>query len=270
VSKFELFCQRLPTVAPTRADRAVLIVAYAKAFEDRERLTIKEIADYFEKAHLSRPNVTALAESLRTDRRVSLRDRSCRSLHAADTELRSLIPELFDETPHIAETFSVSLLTNAPFIGDEYVKDLKRMADFYKALHTLENSIRRLVEAVLTSGLGPDWWEAVASASMIRKHSDRLSKEDRRAWLPARSSLGPLYSLDWSDLVTIIRKYESLFNPYIGEIDFMHRYADLGLLRHVVAHNGFIDDESEVDRVLLALRDWNRQVGPLVRKTFGA
>lgn len=270
MSKFYLFQNRLPTVAARRIDRAILIIAYAKFFDGKERISVKEVADYFEQAHLSRPNVTVLAEALRPDRRVSLRDRTCRSLHAADEELRSLIPELFDEAPVFVETFEPALLTNAPFIGDDYINDLQRMADFYKALHTLENSIRRLIDAVLTSEMGVDWWSAASNAAMRKKHDDRMEKEKRRAWLPARATLGPLYSLDWSDLVTLIRKHDDLFLEYIGDIDFMHRYADLGLVRHVVAHHGFIDDDSEVDRVLLALRDWNRQVGRAAKNAFGA
>lgn len=270
MDKFSLFRDRLTKVASRRIDRAVLILAYAKAFDGADRLSVKSIADYFERAHLSRPNVTDLADSLRSDRRVSSRDRVCRALQSADEELRSLIPELFDTPPEVVEAFQPALLSNAPFIGDDYVSDLQRMAEFYKALHTLENSIRRLIDAVLTHQLGADWWANTANASMKRKHQDRLDKESKRAWLPARSSLGPLYSLDWSDLVSIIRKHEDLFSDFIGEIDFMHRYADLGLLRHVVAHNGFIDDESEVDRVILALRDWNKQVGPAVARQFGA
>jgi hypothetical protein len=97
---------------------------------------------------------------------------------------------------------------------------------------------------------------------MKRKHEDRLDKEKTRKWLPARASLGPLYSLDWSDLITLMRKYEGSFLPLIGDVDFLHRYADLGLIRHVVAHHGFIDEPKEFERVKIALHDWQKQVGP--------
>jgi hypothetical protein len=100
---------------------------------------------------------------------------------------------------------------------------------------------------------------------MIKKHEERLSKEQGRKWLPARANLGPLYSIDWSDLITLVRKYEVDFIPFIGEIDFMHRYSDMGLLRHVIAHNGFVDDPEEYNRVSLALRDWNNQVGAKIK-----
>jgi hypothetical protein len=160
------------------------------------------------------------------------------------------------------------LLSSAPFIDSDYLRDLDKQAELYKALHVQENSIRRLIEAVLSRKLGPDWWNVAASVPMKRKHDERLSKEKDRKWLPARSETGPLYSIDWSDLVTLIRKYEANFLPFIGEIEFMHRYNDLGLLRHVIAHNGFIEDQSDIDRATLALRDWNRQVANRVRGDF--
>lgn len=69
--------------------------------------------------------------------------------------------------------------------------------------------------------------------------------------------------------MTLVRKYQDIFLPFIGEIDFMHRYADLGLVRHVIAHHGFIEDEAEFDRIALALRDWNRQVATRAREEFG-
>jgi hypothetical protein len=124
--------------------------------------------------------------------------------------------------------------------------------------------MRRLVEKVLNRELGPGWWDKAASGPLKRKHTDRLEKEKTRKWLPARASLGPLYSIDWSDLITLMRKYEAAFLPYIGEIDFLHRFADLGLIRHVVAHHGFIDENEEFERVKLALRDWQKQVAPAV------
>ncbi len=171
--------------------------------------------------------------------------------------------------PHSQEPIVASqLLSSVPFIDANYLKDLNRQAELYKALHVQENSIRYLIERVLTRKLGSDWWNTAANTQMKRKHEERLSKEKDRKWLPARSETGPLYLIDWSDLVALIRRYEADFLPFIGEIDFMHRYNDLGLLRHVIAHNGFIEDQSDIDRAVLALRDWNKQVAHRARSEF--
>lgn len=263
MSKFDSFLKMLRFNDETRLNKAVLIIAAAKQFKDEPSLTIKQVCDYFEQAHLARPNPTILSRALTGDRRVSNRQRSLRALASADRFLEESYPELMagpiEKSGSLGADVSINL-KRTPFIDEVYVNDLERMLELYASLHTLENSMRRLIEKVLLQKCGSDWWNISTSTPQKKKHDDRLSKEKDRKWLPARSSLGPLYSLDWSDLISIIRKHEQDFLPFIGEIDFMHRFSDLGLLRHVVAHHGFIDEASDYDRVKLALHDWQKQV----------
>lgn len=196
---------------------------------------------------------------LTRDSRVSMRAGQAHPLRGANAKLADTFPEFSKVEVSPPPPVPHELLRSAPFITPAYLASLDKQAELYKAVHVLENSMRCLIQKVLEKHLGADWWDTSASSPMKRKHEDRLEKEKSRKWLPSRSELGPLYSIDWADLITLIRKYEQLFLPYIGEIDFMHRYADMGLLRHVIAHNGFVADESEYGRVMLALRDWNRQ-----------
>lgn len=263
-----VFYDKLPERAVLQIDRAVLIVAYAKLVEGSAALPVRDICDRFERAHLARPNPTVLARRLSTDRRVSFRNGQTKALHLADALLRELIPEAIE--PKIVDgplptKIDPRLLADAPFIDEAYLSDLHELSALYEALHVLENSMRRLIELVMARKFGPNWWDSAASVPMKRKHQDRLEKELTRRWMPARSSLGPLYSIDWADLITIMRKFENEFLPFVGDIDFLHRFADLGLLRHVIAHHGFIDDASEIQRIALALRDWNSQVAGAVR-----
>ncbi|MFC7397716.1 hypothetical protein ACFQU1_10980 [Chelatococcus sp. GCM10030263] len=263
------FVSTLPLRANLIIDRSVLICSFLKKFDHKGVLSIGEICHFFEEADLARPNSTVLMRKMSADKRVSVRARQVKALHAADMYLEKAFPELFTSlAPNEIPAIDRSLLSAAPFIDQSYRSDLSDMARLYEALHVLENSMRRLIQAVLERKLGKEWWDVAASNPMQKKHKDRLEKENTRKWLPSRATTGPLYSLDWSDLITLIRKYEADFLPFVGEIDFMHRYADLGLLRHVVAHHGFIEDNSEFQRIALALRDWNSQVGPLVRKEF--
>lgn len=249
-------------------DRAVLIAAFFRFVLREESTKLKAIEKGFRDADLAAPNVTVLNRMLSSDRRVSTKSDSVRALKLAKRFFEERFPEvLVNEKGSAAIPMEMrERLETTPFIDSDYVRDLEKMVSFYAALHTLENSMRRLIAAVLESKFGPEWWQEAANISQKKKHSDRLDKEQRRQWLPARSSLGPLYSLDWSDLIGIMRRYESDFVPFVGEIDFLHRFADLGLLRHVVAHNGFIDDQTQLQRVSLALHDWQKQVGST---TFG-
>jgi hypothetical protein len=266
VESREFFYTALPLRIGPQIDRAVLIASFEKIFSREIETSVKRVADLFSEAHLARPNTTILSRKLTIDRRVSLRRGVLKALHASDDYLKEEFPELFESKrePQIP-SIDHNLLLGAPFIDSGYISDLRNMSELYEALHVLENSIRRLVEFVLNEKIGADWWDRAANAQMKRKHEERLRKEEERKWLPSRSSLGPLYSIDWVDLVTIIRKHEDIFKYYIGEIDFMHRFSDLGSLRNIIAHHGFIEDRTEIQRVALALRDWNQQVGAALK-----
>lgn len=269
MDKFDSVIKILRDNEGSRADKAVIIVSAAKIFKGDPSLSMKQICDYFEQAHLARPNSTVLARALTSDRRVSSRKRTIRALASADKFLEETYPAIVsapDAKPSSLRADVSVNLKRTPLIDSEYVEDLEKMLELYATLHTLENSMRRLVEKVLTDKFDSDWWEKSSSAPHKKKHLDRMSKESERKWLPARASLGPLYSLDWSDLISIIRKYEDDFIPYIGKIDFMHRFSDLGLVRHVVAHHGFIDEAKDYDRVKLALHDWQKQVAGTLNK----
>ena len=264
MDKFAAVLSALQAYEGSRLEKAVLIISAAKQYRDQATLTLTAVSDYFESAHLARPNKSVLNKSLKSDRRVSVRQGTLRALSTADQFLSEIFPDIASivepKTGALSAEVNVNL-RQTPFIDGDYVSDLEKMLELYATLHTLENSMRRLIKAVLEKKLGTNWWDQAASTPQSKKHQDRLEKEKTRKWLPARSELGPLYSLDWSDLISLIRKYQDDFTPYIGEIEFMHRFIDLGLIRHVVAHHGFVDDPKDYERIKIALYDWQKQIG---------
>jgi hypothetical protein len=261
----ERFLAALPSRSASQIDRAVLICAFLKDRQGKPATSVREILDYFERAHLARPNQTRLAERITGDSRISIRAGQVRSLAGGDTYFRDTYPELCEDAGDPATSLNEATkarLQATPLIGHDHLNDLEKMLELYASLHVLENSMRGLVEKVLSKHLGDEWWDVASSAAQKRKQVDRMQKEQDRKWLPARSDLGPLYALDWSDLISIMRKYDGLFIPIFGTIDFLHRFFDLGSLRNVVAHNGFVADVEQFNRVNLALYDWQKQVGP--------
>lgn len=260
----EFFAREVSFRAESRVDRAVLICAFLKAFEGKPTCSLREIRLFFERSHLAQPAGTVLSSMLAVDSRVSIRAGVVRSLVKGDAYLKEIFPELFVsevEEPSRLSKSTRATLQKTPLIDSNYLNDLENMLELYATLHVLENSMRRLIEQVLLQNFGPDWWTKTSSQPQKNKHADRLDKEQNRKWLPARSGLGPLYSLDWSDLISLMRKHENIFRTIVGDIDFLHRFSDLGLLRHVIAHHGFIDNPHDFERVRLALHDWQMQVG---------
>jgi hypothetical protein len=134
------------------------------------------------------------------------------------------------------------------------------MMHAYARLFLLENSMRLFIEKILTEKLGEDWWDKAASSSMKKKHAKRVENEKAKKWAPSRGDVGPLYAIDWTDLITIIRKYPEYFVPQIKEINFLHRYEDAGSYRNVVAHNGIFEDEDSFDIIKIYYRDWVKQL----------
>ena len=79
--------------------------------------------------------------------------------------------------------------------------------------------------------------------------------------LPTRD---PLFYLDWSDLLKIIRKYENLFTPFIADLKFIElRFEELERVRNIIAHNGIIPDKNDINRLILYFQDWCKQLKEL-------
>ena len=58
-----------------------------------------------------------------------------------------------------------------------------------------------------------------------------------------------MYSVDWSDPTTLMRKYEGFFKDTISDINFLHEFSDSGNLCNVVAHNGVIAEAMQIRQV---------------------
>jgi hypothetical protein len=156
----------------------------------------------------------------------------------------------------------ISMLSNVPFLSQSDILDAQEMSELYVILHCYENSVRRFVEAVLLAELGTDWWDKAANTQMKRHLEGRKKQEEKKKWISPRGQKSPLYYLEWGDLVKLIRKYENIFVPHIGELRFVeNRFADLESLRNIVAHHGTLPSSDDFQRVQISFRDWCRQVG---------
>ena len=243
-----------------KADQAACFIWWAEHRDNKSSISMDEICTYFDEARLAQPNRTRLERDLRALRYVT-RDRvgRYRLNHEGIQGGKDLFAQ-FLAPANIEVIVSEIDIKRCPFINENDITDGRKMAEVYLSLFCLENSVRRQIEKTLSQALGTDWWDIAASSSMKRKEQERRSNESQNKWIPSRSSAGPLYSLDWPDLVTLMRKYEELFKGSIPDINFLHRFADLGNLRNVIAHNGVIDDPMQFKRIELAVHDWTKQI----------
>jgi hypothetical protein len=109
--------------------------------------------------------------------------------------------------------------------------------------------------------MGDDWWDKVSNSEMKKSLKALKEKEEKNKWISPRGSSSPLYYIQWKDLATLIRKNESLFLPYIGNINFIeNRFVQIEDLRHIIAHNGVLPSEDDFQRIIISFRDWCRQI----------
>jgi hypothetical protein len=245
------------TSAEKGAQAEMMVWALSAESESPIGVTISELAECFHHVGLVRPNATRMKDYFRLSRNI-------RSVGGGGyLPVRHFAAAMNAEFRPSVERVEHSLadhLTIPPFVPPERVVDLQRMLRVYSQLFLLENSMRGLVEFVLKAAMGPNWWDIAASLPMKKKHEDRLAKEVSKKWAPTRADFGPLFSVDWSDLITLMRKHETLFTPHIGEIAFLHRYDDAAMFRHVVAHNGALRDEDDFALIGIDYRSWIKQL----------
>jgi hypothetical protein len=156
----------------------------------------------------------------------------------------------------------VAQIIQTPFLSEDDIANACKVSELYIILHCYENSVRRLVEQVLSSQLGQDWWEIAANQHMKNMMETRRQTEQRKRWLSPRGQMSPLYYVEWGDLVRLIRKHEEFFLPYISELRFIEsRFEDLESLRNIIAHHGMLPSDDDFHRIVISFRDWCRQVG---------
>ncbi len=258
---FDKFCEIMLDKFSQQADRAVAFIWFHIKSNADEFASIKHISDYFIQAELPAPNKSRLSKALKARKDVaSVKGGAFRLHRSKREELDDLFLISEGEGADVAPSWEDIGIGKTPFLTSEDFENAREMSNLYVALYCLENSMRKLIESVLRKELGEEWWDKVATSRMKNKHNTRLENEKSARWIPARSGFGPLYALDWPDLISIMRKREDLFIPYIGEVGFLHRYEDLGRLRNIIAHNGVLSDSKQSDRVRLAFHDWVEQL----------
>ena len=188
-----------------KSDQAACFMWWAEHRDNKRSISMDEVCAYFEKARLAQPNRPRLEQELRALRYVT-RDKMGRFQLTHDgIQGGAELFERFLVRTSVDDIISEVVATKCPYLGDEDIADGRKMANVYLSLFCLENSVRRHIAQILSQSLGEDWWETAASASMKRKEGDRRSNEVQNRWIPSRASAGPLYSLDWPDLVTLMR-----------------------------------------------------------------
>jgi hypothetical protein len=253
------FCEIFPFNEKTKEEQAEAFIWLHLRITGEKETSIKVIDEYFHRASLPRLNVTRIKRAFAKSKRVcrGSKEGTYKLVRRVIDEYESSYGHVFDEEPKITDKAGI---TNTPFLDRANIKEAHKMAELYIILHCYENSVRKLIEDVLSNKLGENWWDIAASAGLKGKYQSRKEVETKNKWLTPRGA-SPLFYIDWGDLLSLIRKFESEFLPFVKEIKFIQlRFGELEKVRNIVAHNGYLPSDEDFQRVVLSFRDWCRQV----------
>jgi Swt1-like HEPN len=135
------------------------------------------------------------------------------------------------------------------------VTDATRMTELYPKVYLLENSLRSVINRVLTAKHGKDWWQTKAPSGVRRLVQGRKDKEDKVPWHGKRGAHEIYYS-DFSDLRNIIEKNWADFDPIIRKQQWINQWLEeLEPARNTLAHNNPVS-ENEQKRIEVFFNDW--------------
>ncbi len=148
-----------------------------------------------------------------------------------------------------------------PGLSPAHVAAAKRIAESaYPKLYLFENSLRGLIELVLSDHFGPDWWTKSVPAKVKNNASTRKQSEIKDAWHDRRGAREIDY-VDLLDLWAIVNHQWSYFKGLFPTKPWIESLiaSDMNISRRQVAHMNPIAAD-DVKNVEAAFRKWIRQL----------
>jgi len=146
-----------------------------------------------------------------------------------------------------------------PLLPKRVFEDAKAMANVYAEFYVFENSVREVIKRALSRTHGDNWWDVCISPKIRRSAQSRMADDERNAWHGRRGD-HPIYYVDISDYISIIRArwsdFEDLFpdQPWV-----MVRIEEISRSRNTVDHHNPLR-KADRDRIKVFFADWFRQI----------
>ncbi len=257
----EKFCKTLNIDELSKIEQAIMFMWFHQKKTEEFEFDNSIINSYFEKLHLPKYNITNLKNDLNKSKKVIKGSKKGTYKLSRNTlsDIEDIAGNIFKENEPI-NVSEVANLSLTPFLNEKEIESARKMAELYLVIHCFENSVRKLIEDVLSNTLGTNWFNLAASSSIQNKYNERSLKEKKHKWLAPRG-ISPLFYIDWGDLVTLIRKYPNEFSHKIPDLKFVElRLEELEKIRNIVAHNGTLQLDEDFQRVILYFKDWCKQL----------
>lgn len=147
-----------------------------------------------------------------------------------------------------------------PILQDKKMIEAKEMASIYPLLYILENSIREVIDKVMTSKYGDGWWASHTPLGLRETVVRRKADEKKHPWHQRRGAR-PIDYLDLNQLPALIRKIEKEVVPnIIPSYEWLNQLIEeVYKSRCVICHMNPLDRDS-IDSVKLKFKQWQKQI----------
>jgi hypothetical protein len=148
-----------------------------------------------------------------------------------------------------------------PGLSASHASEAKQMAEkVYPMIYVFENSVRDVVERVLSAAIGSDWWSKAVPPKVKKRAADHKASEKKEPWHGRRGAREIDY-VYLSDLWLIIKHQWTHFKNLFPSQAWVESLitSDMNVSRRPIAHMNPLaaDDVSNLEA---AFRKWVKQL----------
>jgi len=147
-----------------------------------------------------------------------------------------------------------------PILSKTKALQAKEMAAFYPLLYVLENSIRELIDKVMISIEGENWWVLKAPSGLKKTVEKRMADEIKNSWHQRRGSQ-PIDYLDLNQLPALVRQISAHIIPdLIPSIEWFNQFIEeVYKSRCVICHMNPLD-KNNIVALKVRFKQWQKQI----------
>lgn len=148
-----------------------------------------------------------------------------------------------------------------PALSPTHAKEAKLMAEkVYPTLYFFENSVRDLIERVLSAAFGPTWWITAVPGTVQQTAAKHRADEQKDPWHSQRGKREIDYVF-LNELWAIIKHQWGYFKDLFPDQAWVQTIItrDMNVSRRVLAHMSPLADD-DVRHIELKFRHWVKQL----------
>ncbi|MCD4753268.1 MAG: hypothetical protein K8R40_09375 [Anaerolineaceae bacterium] len=152
------------------------------------------------------------------------------------------------------------LQLNDPVLDDKVLSEAKEMTVVYAELYVFENSVREVINRVLTKNHGIGWWNTgLVNNDLLTKVENRIDKENKNPW-HGRRGAHPICYTDILDLNYLFRRHWLEFKDIFPRKEWVsEKLEQVAISRNVVDHHNPLRVR-DCQRLKMNLKDWQEQI----------